>query len=191
MLVAPRYRCAMLAQPEAQAPTSSLTFMLARFAERWDPQGETHFFVRDGNLDVAGVTDAVRGACEAQVPVALLGTTFAFVHLADHLDAAAQTLRLPPGSVVMPTGGSKGRAREMRDDELRALLARVLDVRPAQVVGEYGMTELSSQASPTRCEARGRRRSPSRCSGPPSRSFTSPITSTRSRRAFGSRRAAW
>jgi len=146
MLVAPRYRCVMLAQPESQAPSSSLTFMLARFAERWDPQGETHFFVRDGVLDVAGVTDAVRGAWEAQVPVALLGTTFAFVHLADHLDACSQILRLPAGSVVMPTGGSKGRARELRDDELRSMLARVLDVRPAQVVGEYGMTELSSQA---------------------------------------------
>jgi hypothetical protein len=143
MLVAPRYRCVMLAQPESQAPTSSLTFMLARFVERWDPAGGGRFFVRDGVLDGDGVVDAVHGASD---PVALLGTTFAFIHLADHLDARGQTLCLPPGSVVMPTGGSKGRAREVRDDELRALLARVLRVSPSQVVGEYGMTELSSQA---------------------------------------------
>jgi hypothetical protein len=146
MLPAPRYRCVMLATGESEAPTSSLSFMLARFAERWDPQGETHFFVRDGALDVAGVVAAVRGACDASLPVALLGTTFAFIHLADHLDARGETLPLPPGSVVMPTGGSKGRAREVPDDELRALLARALAVRSAQVVGEYGMTELSSQA---------------------------------------------
>lgn len=143
MLVAPRYRCVMLAQPEAQAPTSSLTFMLARFAERWNASGEPSFFVRDGVLDAGGVVAAVR---DARDPVALLGTTFSFIHLADHLDALGQTLSLPPGSVVMPTGGSKGRAREVRDDELRALLARVLRVGASQVVGEYGMTELSSQA---------------------------------------------
>ena len=146
LLPAARYRCVMLAQPEAHAPTSSLTFMLARFAERWDPAAERHFFVRDGALDVAGVVDAVTGASARGVAVALLGTTFGFIHLVDHLDALGASLPLPAGSVVMPTGGSKGRAREVRDDELRALLARVLGVRPAQVVGEYGMTELSSQA---------------------------------------------
>ncbi|MFO0626313.1 MAG: acyl-protein synthetase [Polyangiales bacterium] len=146
LLPAPRYRCVMLALSEDEAPTSSLTFMLARFAARWDPGASATFFVRDGALVVDGVVDAVREARAGGLPVALLGTTFAFIHLADHLDALGVTLPLPPDSVVMPTGGSKGRAREVPDDALRALLARVLDVRPSQVVGEYGMTELSSQA---------------------------------------------
>ena len=173
LLVAPRYRCVMLAQPEAQAPTSSLTFMLARFAARWDTSGERHFFVRDGVLDAGEVLAAVRGARE---PVALLGTTFAFIHLADHLDALGQTLSLPPGSVVMPTGGSKGRAREVRDDELRALLARVLGVSPSQVVGEYGMTELSSQAWEV---------APGRYRAPPWLRVTAVDTNTLRRRDIG------
>lgn len=138
-----RYRCVLLAQPEADAPGSSLTFMLARFAERWDPERRAPFFVREGALALDAVIASVR---EAREPVAMLGTTFAFVHLADHLDALGATLPLPEGSVVMPTGGSKGRAREVRDDELRALLSRVLEVDRGRVVGEYGMTELSSQA---------------------------------------------
>lgn len=146
LLTARRYRCVFLAMSEEDAPSSSLTFMLARFAERWDALGQRHFFVRDGSLDAPAVREAVQRAAAEGAPVALLGTTFAFVHLADHLDAEGGSLPLPAGSVVMPTGGSKGRARELAETELRALLVRVLRVAPAQIIAEYGMTELSSQA---------------------------------------------
>ncbi len=57
----------------------------------------------------------------------------------------ARDLRLPAGSRVMQTGGFKGRSREIAPDVLRGLLAEAFGVPPAHVVGEYGMTELSSQ----------------------------------------------
>lgn len=146
LLPRPRYRCVFLAQSEDDAPDSSLSFMLARFAERWDRPGARAFFVRGAVLDGPGVIAAVRDAAGEGVPVAMLGTTYAFVHVADALTARGERLTLPPHSVVMPTGGTKGRSREITDDALNALLQSCLGVTRAQIVGEYGMTELSSQA---------------------------------------------
>lgn len=45
----------------------------------------------------------------------------------------------------MQTGGYKGRSREVPPDVLRADLARVFGLDVRSIVGEYGMTELSSQ----------------------------------------------
>jgi hypothetical protein len=45
----------------------------------------------------------------------------------------------------MHTGGFKGRSREVHSDELRSAIARAFGLAEAFVVGEYGMTELSSQ----------------------------------------------
>lgn len=146
LLPRPKYRCVFLAQSEDDAPDSSLSFMLARFGERWNAPGERVFFVRGATLDGPGVIAAVREATDAGLPVAMLGTTYAFVHVADALAARGERLALPPHSVVMPTGGTKGRSREIADDALNALLRATLGVERAQIVGEYGMTELSSQA---------------------------------------------
>ena len=73
----------------------------------------------------------------------LLGTAFALVRLVD--DGGDSSLALPPGSVVMQTGGFKGRSREVTMEELRGGVSRVLGLDPSRVVGEYGMTELTSQ----------------------------------------------
>lgn len=142
LLPAPRYRFVLLCTDEAEAPDSSLTYMLARFVDAWGDDGGA-FCVRDGRVDLARVDARVRGARDEGIPVALLGASYGFVHL---LDGTAADLSLPTGSVVMPTGGFKGRARELDVDAFHAMLVARLGVSRAQIVGEYGMTELSSQA---------------------------------------------
>jgi hypothetical protein len=73
----------------------------------------------------------------------MLGTAFALVRLLD--DLAGARLALPPGSVVMQTGGFKGRTREVSMEDLRAGVTEALGLAAGRVVGEYGMTELTSQ----------------------------------------------
>ena len=73
----------------------------------------------------------------------VLATSFALVHLLDAL--GDDMLPLPVGSRAMQTGGFKGRSREVAPDALRRAVARAFALREAEVVGEYGMTELSSQ----------------------------------------------
>lgn len=144
-----------LAPPPSSPPGSSLGFMMARFMKAFDGRpldaGEAGFQVsskarwllRGDGVDLDGLRRAARAAKLRGEPVLLLGTAFAFVHAVDAL--GSERLPLPPGSVVMQTGGFKGRSREVSQAELRASLARVFALDPARVVGEYGMTELTSQ----------------------------------------------
>ena len=54
--------------------------------------------------------------------------------------------QLPPGSRVVETGGYKGRSRELPKNQLHALITARLAIAPDQIISEYGMSELSSQA---------------------------------------------
>jgi hypothetical protein len=124
----------VLAPHPHEAPESSLSYMLGRFEEWFGAR--TTWVWRDGGLDL----DVLSSALDTDRKVALLGTSFAFVHAEDRLDRSFQ---LPAGSRIMQTGGFKGRSREIAKDELaRALSARY---GVTEIVAEYGMTELSSQ----------------------------------------------
>lgn len=141
---AARLRTIVLASPLAEQPDSSLGFMLDRFATLL---GGGTFHLQGGALDTAGVVATASLARAANEPALVLATSFALVHLLDARRALGLDLdlRLPPGSRVMQTGGFKGRSREVAPDELRAAVSEAFAVPEAQVIGEYGMTELSSQ----------------------------------------------
>ncbi len=127
-----------------EAPDSSLSRMTALFAtEMGDLGADDAHFVRDGVLDLASLDEHVARATLKSDRVLLLATAFALVHLLDALDGAG--FRLPRGSRVMQTGGFKGRAREVDGAILRRDVARAFALEESAVVGEYGMTELSSQ----------------------------------------------
>lgn len=130
-----------LTAPPAEANDSSLVHMIALFASK--QSGPVSWHLRGGELDIPEVERACAYARAAQRPVLLAGTSFAFVHLADR--AGGADLRLPAGSRAMLTGGFKGRSREVPEADLRAAIARSFGLETAAVVGEYGMTELSSQ----------------------------------------------
>ena len=130
-----------LTPPPEEAVDSSLVHMIALFARA--QEGPVSWHLGGGALDVAGVERACRAAREAGREVLLFGTSFAFVHLMD--GAGGADLRLPEGSRAMLTGGFKGRSREVPAGELRAAISRAFAIGDEAVVGEYGMTELSSQ----------------------------------------------
>lgn len=142
-----RYRFVFLAESEEDNPHSSLGAMLAMFARAWGVEGDvrTVFCVEKSSLDVAKARGLIERARRDGERVALLGATFAFVHYWDAVGPAGD-VRLPMGSVVMPTGGFKGRSRELAVDELMREIQERFGVERTQIVQEYGMTELSSQA---------------------------------------------
>lgn len=129
--------------PEA-APDSSLTHMLVRFVDAFG-EVERPWFVEEGVIDLGRLDEIVArlSVAEGSSGVLLCGATFAFVHFLDALGDAP--FRLPEGSRVMQTGGFKGKSREVDGATLRRDLGRALRVPERDVVGEYGMTELSSQ----------------------------------------------
>ena len=139
-----------LTPPPEQAPHSSLVHMFdtLRCALSWSE------FLFSGSarpgggwvVDYARVLELLQAAARTNEPVMLLGTAFSYVHLLDHLAEQELQFRLPMGSRVLETGGYKGRSRALPKAELHALMTRWLGIDAGQVVCEYGMSELSSQA---------------------------------------------
>ena len=144
------WQLAILTPPPAAAPHSSLVHMFET-VRRNSGAGESAFLgdvVADGvwTLALGRAGAAIHSAVAAGRPLVLLGTAFNFVHLIDGLAERSLCFQLPPGSVVMETGGYKGRSREMPKAELHQFITRSLGVPRSRIVCEYGMSELSSQA---------------------------------------------
>jgi hypothetical protein len=132
----------------APAPTtplsSSLGYMMARFMESFDGEPlAARWLLTEQGLDLAGLRHAIVAASQRAQALLVLGTAFALVRLLDELNGAR--FPLPSGSVVMQTGGFKGKSREVSMVELRSQLSDALQLPATRIVGEYGMTELTSQ----------------------------------------------
>lgn len=136
-----RIRLVLLAPRQEEAPDSSLGYMLARFAEWFGSQQA--WVWRDGELDLDRLTESLHEAEAAGEPVALLGTSFAFVHAEDGL--GNRQFALPPRSRLMQTGGYKGRSREVEADALLQAIAERYGIVQPFIINEFGATELSSQ----------------------------------------------
>ncbi|HEV2694513.1 MAG TPA: hypothetical protein VG347_16590 [Verrucomicrobiae bacterium] len=139
-----------LTPPPAQAPHSSLIHMFevvrhhfgappSAFLGQIDPDGTW-------TLDYSAVLTVLTPSRLAPRASLLLGTAFSFVHLLDHLVENNLHFELPAGSRVMETGGYKNRSRTMPKSELHALITARLGIPRENIICEYGMSELSSQA---------------------------------------------
>ncbi len=134
--------------PSASAvPNSSLVHMFGTIAD-------VHDTVFTGTIaeDRAWVVNADKTLtllemfCSQREPVAVVGTAFSFVHLLDEMAARNIRFKLPSGSRVLETGGYKGRSRVVPKTELLAMIEDRFGIAPSQIISEYGMSELSSQA---------------------------------------------
>ncbi len=128
--------------PEARAlPTSSLSHMVSGLAERYADPARSSWHLHADGLDARGAMEALRGARTAAV---VLSTSFALINLLDAWEGPSA--RLPEGTRLMLTGGFKGRSRSLEPSELAELIDRRLGIGPRAIIGEYGMTEWTSQA---------------------------------------------
>jgi hypothetical protein len=144
----PKRRVLCLTPPPSAAPHSSLVHMF-ELVRREFGGADSAFLGRlnhsgDWQIDFAKAVTVLEQAMEQRL--LLLGTAFNFVHLLDYLAEQKLRYRLSPGSTVMETGGYKGRSRALDKEQLHALLAQFLGIAPQNIVCEYGMSELSSQA---------------------------------------------
>ena len=142
---------ALTPSPE-QAPHSSLVHMFEIVRQKLGA-AESVFLGKlavDGawTLDFTAVVAAlsIKAQTPNSRPLLLLGTAFSFVHLLDYLVERDLRVELPAGSRVMETGGYKNRSRILPKSELHALITERLGVPRENILCEYGMSELSSQA---------------------------------------------
>jgi hypothetical protein len=97
-------------------------------------------------IDFTATVQKLTAACVGGKPLTVLGTAFSFVHLLDYLAENQLHFQLPEHSRAMETGGYKNRSRTMPKAGLHALITKRLGIAPENIVCEYGMSELSSQA---------------------------------------------
>ncbi|MBQ1214063.1 MAG: acyltransferase [Tidjanibacter sp.] len=106
---------------------SSLVYMVDRLIARYGGG----FFLDNHAALVEALNNDPR-------PKILLGVSYAL------LDLAEEGVRLPANTIVMETGGMKGRRKELSKSELHAVLCNAFGV--GEIHSEYGMAELTSQA---------------------------------------------
>jgi hypothetical protein len=139
-----------LTPPPTEAPHSSLVHMLDCVRRLFGSRDS--LFAGRVNANAAWILNmdatlfAIRKSMCANRPLVLLGTAFNFVHLLDHFVDHNIRYRLAHGSRVMETGGYKGQSRQVPKAELHALITKHLGIPSENIVTEYGMSELSSQA---------------------------------------------
>ena len=113
--------------------TSSLLYMADDLIKR--SNNELSGFI---NKDFEELKNRIESAKKQGQQIFLLGVTYALLDFGE-----AYQIDLS-GSIVMETGGMKGRRQEMTREELHGTLQKAFNV--TAIHSEYGMTELLSQA---------------------------------------------
>jgi hypothetical protein len=139
-----RVRVVSLIPSAHDRPESSLAQMATWAVEEFGGPG-SGFFASADKLDFTGVADALRQSESDAEPLCLLTTTGVLIRFLDHAAAQSWSFRLPHGSRLMDTGGTKGAPRPMSRKGVRQGVWNTLAIPGYLCVNEYGMTELLSQ----------------------------------------------
>ena len=112
---------------------SSLVYMVSELI-RQSPFEESGFYLSD----LERLADQLAHLKSSNTAVILIGVTFALIDLASQYNMSL------PNTIVMETGGMKGRKREIVREEVHQILKNAWGLK--NIHSEYGMTELLSQA---------------------------------------------
>lgn len=121
---------ACLCPAPSQAADSSLSHMMGQLAA-----ADAFFLDPERGFDRAGLVEASQG------PLLLMSTAIGFLRFCQE----EGRLPLPPGSVLLETGGYKGLRETLSKEALYQRLSDHFEVSSDDILNEYSMTELSSQ----------------------------------------------
>lgn len=116
-----------------ERPDSSLIYMVQQLVESSNDSDSGFYLDQYKELH-----DVLLEREAANKKTLLIGVSFALLDFAESFPCQV------PSTIVMETGGMKGRRKELLREELHRILKQRLGV--GQIHSEYGMTELLSQA---------------------------------------------
>ncbi|MFK7969181.1 MAG: acyl transferase [Bacteroidia bacterium] len=128
-----QYRILALLPHYLERGSSSLVQMVKMWTDEFGLPGSGFYL-----YNFEALQQSLAEAAGAREPILLIGVAYALLDFVEQFPIA-----LPPDSIVMETGGMKGRKEEITRDELHQQLKQGLGV--SQISSEYGMTELLSQ----------------------------------------------
>jgi hypothetical protein len=139
-----RMKMIILFPPKEEMPNSSLAHYLD-LAKKEFGTADSEYVVSQSGFQTEKLTKLLLDAEKTNEPVCMLGATFSFIQFLDECISSNVQFKLPLGSRIMETGGSKGRSRSMDVSELKEKLSGLFSIPEYACGNMYGMTELSSQ----------------------------------------------
>ena len=121
---------------------SSLGFMVNHLMLCRGDGADRHLLSGD-HFDLDELRASIHRAHNDGVTLCFFTTALAALNVLDAL--GHETLALPDNSIIIETGGFKGKQRLVTQSELYARLSQSFGIERANIIAEFGMTELTSQ----------------------------------------------
>jgi len=138
-----RCRVLLLAPSPEMAPSMGMAIGMEETRRHFGTP-DSRFLLDKRGIDVAGLISALGESEETGRPVALVGTTSAFVYFLKACRRRDLLFRLPEGSRIADGGGYRGRFGEMTRDDYYELVVERLGVPPSHCVNTLGMAETAT-----------------------------------------------
>jgi len=137
----PSYRLVLLTP---RLPNSSLYYMMSYLSELHDFRGVREEF--DGMINASRVQELLTSLTDETEPVIIFGTSLAFYDLIKTISSnGLPPVTLPKGSMMIETGGWKGRDITITPQQLTSMVKDQFGLPVEDLVREYSMSEISSQ----------------------------------------------
>lgn len=135
-----RCRILILAPSPEMAPSMGMAIGMEE-TRRHFGTANSRFLLSHGGIDVAGLVGALAESEASGVPVAMIGSTSAFVYFFNACRQRGVSFHLPAGSRIGDGGGYRGRFGEVTQEDYFALAREVLDIPASHCVNVLGMAE--------------------------------------------------
>lgn len=119
----------------------SLNFMFTKIVENFGLP-ESKFYYDNNHLNTQELKQDLEDDIKSNVPIFILGTTFSFLQFKERYPD--KKFKLPIGSMVLDTGGTKGFVKDISKEDFSQLVVDYFNVSYENQYSEYGMTELTS-----------------------------------------------
>lgn len=135
-----RCRVLILAPSPEMAPSMGMAIGMDETRKLFGTP-DSRFLLSHSGIDVAALVAALNESEASGVPVAMIGSTSAFVFFFNACKKRGVSFHLPAGSRIGDGGGYRGRFGEMTQEDYLKLAYEVLGIPPSHCVNVLGMAE--------------------------------------------------
>lgn len=138
-----RCRILILAPSPEMAPSMGMAIGMEETRRAFGTP-DSRFLLDFSGLDIKALIRALEESEASGVPVAMIGSTSAFVYFFNSCKARGLRFRLPAGSRIGDGGGYRGRFGELTQDDYFRLADEVLGIPATHCVNVLGMAETAT-----------------------------------------------
>jgi hypothetical protein len=138
-----RCRVLILAPSPEMAPSMGMAIGMEE-TRRHFGTADSRFLLDYSGLDIKALIAALEHSESSGVPVAMIGSTSAFVFFFNACKTRGLRFGLPAGSRIGDGGGYRGRFGELTQDDFFRLAAEVLGIPESHCVNVLGMAETAT-----------------------------------------------